>query len=520
MSKTQHQENITFLSKRKEGQTKGLSAIGEMGIKKAQIQSILPDSRDTYGDTLIGGASDLAKQAPLNPLTGLVQGIMKGFGTALKGKAAEEKRQQIENALEILDYSMQGSEYIKKMQEDIAQRKQVFQGLPDQQQWTEAAKNGTLEDTLKRTLQDAGLDASKLTLSSDQMTAFVEGQDGTVQKINPKDYFNAQPSQDFSFRSTMIKDNLTRSNDEKVRGLAQENLSLQSKVAQYEKLYKDMGANPQEAAMMAQNAIRGEQIEEQKLGNETIAAQARKQNSDIALQNAPYDQASKAAYVADIQNRWDPQQNSAISLAKKQASEMADWTVKLKSSNHKIDEALDTFNTLEKILTDPNRQVITGDTLKARNERFWAGVSGSKALSDTELYDAFNNSTFAHFKGDLAFGNMNQEQFKLEMDQMAHSKHTREGMLNIIRNQKEYLTRKKMRNEEEIALIPNFTSGLREKYGQNQPTNVQDAKSPPTGQGEGHGGMVTVKDEFGNVGQMPREQFNKAINDGQKVFLQ
>lgn len=97
----------------------------------------------------------------------------------------------------------------------------------------------------------------------------------------------------------------------------------------------------------------------------------------------------------------------------------------------------------------------------------------------------------------MKFGNMNREQFALEMDQMPHSKFTKQGMLDIIDLQRQKLMAQKERNGEEIKQVPNYTSRLNEMYGgqseNSQSTGVQPTQTGNTGQKAQSGNSTYTK---------------------------
>ena len=496
------------------------SKAGDIAIKKATLVGSMPTEEGTMGEGLMAGANRMAQSPHQNAWTGLIEGLMRGFGMGLKGKEAAEKRKQVEEALEVLNYAMEGQEYLQGIQSQLAERKGEQKLLPSQQQITQAYENGTLEPTVKALLRQQGVDPNNVTFSSDGHSVFVKKGDQILQKP-VSDFFGQQDSQAFDFANNVEKSNLVRSENKQIQGLAQENNTLKSQNTSLTTLLSNIpGLDPQTIQALNAQAEAGKAIEKQKLGNETMKAEASKQNSDIAVANAPFDQASKKAYATDVNNRWDPEQVSSINLAKKQAANIADHVVSLRESNHRIETALHEFSMLESLLNDPKRAVITGDTLKSKAKRFFAGVSGSKALSDTELYDAFEKGFFAHFKGDVKFGNMNKEQFMLEMDQMPHSKFTKQGMLDIIEMQRQKLTAQKTRNDEEIKLVPNYISRLNEQYsnrtgGQDNPSGANSQPTPKT-EGSSKKGGVWMKKGSARL-FMPSADVKEAISDGFEV---
>lgn len=513
---------VTEISKlnqaEKTQKAKERSKAGDIAIKKATLLGSMPTEGGTMGEGLMAGANRVAQSPHQNGWTGLIEGLMRGFGMGLKGKEAAEKRKQVEDALEVLNYAMDGQEYLQGVQSQVAQQKADLSLMPSEKQYMDAVNEGTVRPVIQTMLQENGIDPNNVTLSDDKMTLFVD-KGGKIEKMPVASMFNPEDSKQFGFTNSMVKSNLAQSANEQVRGIAQENNALKSKIDIYQDMFsKIKGVDPALTNMIAQGVVEGEQIEKQKLGNETMSAEARKQNSDIALANAPFDQASKKAYATDVNNRWDVDQVAAINLAKKQASNIADHVVSLKESNHRIDTALHEFGMLESLLKDPKREIITGDTLNSKRSRYWAGLAGNKALSDTELYDAFEKGFFAHFKGDVKFGNMNKEQFMLEMDQMPHSRFTRQGMLDIIDMQRQKLTAQKTRNDEEIKLVPNYTSRLNEMYGQ-KTGNDQPTQPNPTGTGALQGGWdmqagVQMKKPDGSSVVVRKDKVTEKLSQG------
>lgn len=469
----------------------------ETALKRAELLSKNSSMTEVAGDVALSQSQGMSGQQK-NAWGGVAEGLLRVFGMYMKGKSAEEKKQTINNVLDVYDWTTQAKEYAAQTQQQLNKEKDLYSAAPSQSQFTQSVENGTLEPTIRSILKEKGISPDQVSFSSDHMTVFVDQGNDSIEKMPVQTLLSPEDSQQYTFANNMTKANIAKSENKQVQGLAQENMDLRK--------------------LIEQGIREGEIMEQKKLGNETMSAEARKQNSDIALANAPFDQASKKAYATDVNNRWDVDQVAAINLAKKQASNIADHVVSLKESNHRIDTALHEFGMLESLLKDPKREIITGDTLNSKRSRYWAGLAGNKALSDTELYDAFEKGFFAHFKGDVKFGNMNKEQFMLEMDQMPHSRFTRQGMLDIIDMQRQKLMAQKERNSEEIKQVPNYTSRLNEMYGQ-KTGNDQPTQPNPTGTGAPQGGWdmqagVQMKKPDGSSVVVRKDKVTEKLSQG------
>ena len=234
---------------------------GEIGLKRAQILSALPSSTDTAGDSLIGAANSMA-QSPRNASTGIVEGLLRAFGGNLKGKAADEKRKQIMDSLDVLDYTMESEEYLQKTQEQIAKQKNDMQYRPSQKQYEQSYSDGTIDQTLKATFQQMGIDPNKVQRSSDGLNVYIE-KDGKITKAPVSDFFSPEDSQKFQFINSTQKANLAQSENKQVQGLAQENNMLKSRLDVLEEQYKQIeGISPVMAKSLARGVVDGERVQQ------------------------------------------------------------------------------------------------------------------------------------------------------------------------------------------------------------------------------------------------------------------
>lgn len=267
-------ENRKYLIQKNENIRKQKHDNAELKIKGATILGSMPTEGGTMGEGLMAGANRMAQSPHQNAWTGLIEGLMRGFGMGLKGKEAAEKRKQVEDALEVLNYAMEGQEYLKGIQRQIAQKKEDNASMPSENQYMNAVNDGTVKPTIQTMLQEKGIDPNNVTLSDDKMTLFVD-KDGKIEKMPVASLFNPEDSKKFGFTNSMVKANLAQSANEQVRGLAQENQQLKQRIQDY----INDGASPTEAQSMVQDEINEERVNKQKLGNETMTAEARKRSS-------------------------------------------------------------------------------------------------------------------------------------------------------------------------------------------------------------------------------------------------
>lgn len=265
------------------------SKVGDLAIKKATLLGSMPTEGGTMGEGLIAGANRMAQSPHQNAWTGLIEGLMRGFGVGLKGKEAAEKRKQVEDALEVLNYAMEGREYLQGIQSQLAARKEEQKLLPSQQQITQAYENGTLEPTVKALLRQQGVDPNNVTFSSDGHSVFIKKGEQIIQKP-VSDFFGQQDSQAFDFTNNIEKTNLVRSENKVIQGLAQENTALKSQNTSLTTLLSNIpGLDPQAIQALNAQAEAGKVIEQKKLGNETLTAEARGLSASASMKRANLD---------------------------------------------------------------------------------------------------------------------------------------------------------------------------------------------------------------------------------------
>jgi hypothetical protein len=278
------------------------SKAGDIAIKKATLVGSMPTEEGTMGEGLMAGANRMAQNPHQNAWTGLIEGLMRGFGMGLKGKEAAEKRKQVEEALEVLNYAMEGQEYLQGVQSQLAERKGEQKLLPSQQQITQAYENGTLEPTVKALLRQQGVDPNNVTFSSDGHSVFIKKGEQIIQKP-VSDFFGQQDSQAFDFANNVEKSNFARSENKVIQGLAQENNTLKSQNTSLTTLLSNIpGLDPQAIQALNAQAEAGKAIEKQKLGNETMTAEARDLSSKATWNRSQYEKELKPLQAQKLQN--------------------------------------------------------------------------------------------------------------------------------------------------------------------------------------------------------------------------
>jgi len=274
----------------------------DLKLKKSQLLASVPSSEEIAGDNLLAGAERMSR-GPQNAATGLLEGLMRAFGGNLKGKASEEKKKQLMDALDVLDYAMQGEEYLQNTQAQIAKQREAQKYAPSQNQYEQSYSDGTLKATLTPLFQQLGVDPNRVSLSDDGLNVFMERDDGTILKRPVSDFFSPEDSKEFQFLNTMQKTNLLRTENKQVQGLAQENTQLKSRLQQLEEQFASMeGINPATARLLAEDTIRGEERLAHQLNNETRKADAsvRKAELDAHYRPMELEQRKRAIDVSEI----------------------------------------------------------------------------------------------------------------------------------------------------------------------------------------------------------------------------
>jgi hypothetical protein len=180
-----------------------------------------------------------------------------------------------------------------------------------------------------------------------------------------------------------------------------------------------------------------------------------------------------------IQNRLqfsqDPNAQHDVTLGKEQGKIMAQQHSKLTEQNLVLEDVAYKIQDLKDILK--NSEIITGDTLSAGFERLVGKQLGTKAYSDTELYDSISKGLLSFVKGNIAFGNMNQKEFEFLTAQTPSSHKTKAALERMLDRFEKTLERQMQRNEREINKVPSY--GTRNQSSATPETQNQVSLSTP-----------------------------------------
>ena len=491
--------------KKKEIEQKNRYQKGEMGIKRAQILSALPSSIDTSGDNLIGAANRMS-QGPQNAATGIVEGLLRAFGGNLKGKAADEKRQQIMDALDVLDYTMEGEEYLQKTQEQIAKQKNDMQYRPSQKQYEQSYSDGTIDQTLKATFQQMGIDPNKVQRSSDGLNVYIE-KDGKITKAPVSDFFSPEDSQNFQFINSTQKANLAKSENKQIQGLAQENNTLKSRLQTLEEQFSQMeGISPVMAKSLARGVVEGERVQQKEESYKEKGLSLQERGLGIQQQNANISQ----DYL-DLEKGKATGENGTSEADKLFLQESTKAAAKDAAEYRKnIRQDYEESQKLEQVSKDIKEALkagaFTNEGSASRVRAFLGLAAGGKGATATQMLQQAAGNLIPKIKDafggrvtntDLEFA----EEFMLPGSKISKASNEKflQGLDRLIQKKKSQYTNLENIADENGGMLPrDYLSRLRKIEESN---NVQQSNM---GQQED---KVLVKTPQG-VGYISREQYN------------
>ena len=221
----------------------------------------------------------------------------------------------------------------------------------------------------------------------------------------------------------------------------------------------------------------------------------------------------------------NPDAQHDVTMGKEQAKEMGKKQAKLREQNLELEDVSYKIADLKDILNNPENQVITGDTLGARYDRLIGKQFGTKAYSDTELYDSVSKGLLSFVKGNVAFGNMNQKEFEFLTEQTPGSHKTKAALTRMLDRFYKNLDRQMKRNEREINAVPTY--GTRNSIEKEPsldarvasgdiPTAKEDA-AILAGENDARSQMVSVVSPEGTSGSIPISTLKEALADGYKL---
>lgn len=212
----------------------------------------------------------------------------------------------------------------------------------------------------------------------------------------------------------------------------------------------------------------------------------------------------------------DPNAQHDVMLGKEQAKSVAKKQADLSDQNLVLEDVSYKIQDLKDLLK--NGEVITGETLSAGFERIVGKQLGTKATSDTELYDSISKGLLSFVKGNIAFGNMNQKEFEFLTEQTPNSHKTKAALERMLNRFEKTLDRQITRNEREINASPRYgmrnqasNEGRASKGQEQDPNKNQTFQGPQAGAVEQ---MIPVISPDGVTGSLPLSKLKEALNDG------
>lgn len=491
--------------KKKEIGQKNRFQKGEIGLKRAQILSALPSSTDTAGDSLIGAANSMA-QSPRNASTGIVEGLLRAFGGNLKGKAADEKRKQIMDSLDVLDYTMESEEYLQKTQEQIAKQKNDMQYRPSQKQYEQSYSDGTIDQTLKATFQQMGIDPNKVQRSSDGLNVYIE-KDGKITKAPVSDFFSPEDSQKFQFINSTQKANLAQSENKQVQGLAQENNMLKSRLDVLEEQYKQIeGISPVMAKSLARGVVDGERVQQNEDAMKERGFSLQERGLGIQQQNANISQ----DYLDLEKAKREEEQKNKLPLTTEQIKYFTEQSDKLKG----IEEEVNAYKELEKLLvkTDEKGNPILDKkgnkqlSNEALGEWFISRPNSLKNAKQVRFDQLQSDLTGAHFK---KMGYRNETEYKKIRN--VDSQYGAKENMKIIEDNLRILEKGLNKKKEIDSLLERSLSPLTQQNSQYG--GQQAAQSGNTGEKSQSGNSAYIKmvKPDGSIVAVPMSKLSEKI---------
>ena len=506
-------------SKAQYNKTKNQLQKGEIGIKKAQLLGSLPSSTDVAGDTMMGAANSMA-QSPRNGMTGLVEGLLRAFGGGLKGKAADERRQQIMDSLDVLDYTMQGEEYLKNTQQQVAKQQEDMQYRPSQKQYEQSYSDGTLEPTLKATFQQMGVDPNNVQLSSDGLNVFVE-KDGQVTKAPVSDFFSPEDSQKFQFINSTQKANLAKSENKQVQGLAQENNALKSRLQTLEEQFSQMeGISPVMAKSLSQSVLEGEKMQQQEQDFKEKGLSLQERGLGIQQQNANISQDYLNLEKNKVKAQSAENSYGSIPISNLGGKGITPFTNAIKSEQNLSSEIPQVFKQLadaKKIIND-NPNIGSGWANLVGSNSITRSALGDKDRAAYEKLDKISNrvaEAFIRAKG----GNISDSERETIKKGLFDVSQSAESKLYNIQSVEDELSKAYLRGQfagEELRKGLIYTPQGFEKSLEENPQALENVRRK-FNLDSSNKDMVTVVNPQGISGKMPKANLQKALKSGYQV---
>ena len=232
----------------------------------------------------------------------------------------------------------------------------------------------------------------------------------------------------------------------------------------------------------------------------TMSAEASMKRAELEPQRLNIDQQRVNAYNRDISNRWNPKSQFLKTSAEGQGKKSGERVIELENQIDHWDDTLGRVQTLKSLLTDPKRDVITGNTLAAKSRRLWASYAGTQALSDSELYDAIAGGLFGFVKGEEKYGNLNQNEFGFLTGRLPLAEKTKAAALGLINQFEATLNKQIATATKRIGETPNANPLPKSEAGQGEGAGAE--------KGSGGGTITLLK--YGKTKTIPTTDYAKS----------
>lgn len=446
---------------------------GQIAANRFEAGVSIPNEYDDKAD-FYGKLGKIAGDKP-----SLASGFFSGLESATKGKANAERRGMREKYDEVMGWMADQNQRIMERTEEKQKEEALSQKyLPEVLAYARAAKNldpqsqkFTLQSLMDRFNRDGGTDYQIASVdSTDPLMLMVTSPSGQGQVV-PLDLRSLFAGQD----------------------------QIQQQLATF---------NPEYQQQL--QAQRQQQEFENNLATQKLDVD--RQGIPVRLKALEQQESRTKNMVDKLEWQKNPHLQYQAKLAAEQGKQAATQRTKLEATNESFYEVTDRVHDLKNLLK--NGDVITGDTIGSKFERFLGKLTGSKSYSDTELYDAVAGGLFGFVKGEEKYGNLNQNEFSFLTDRIPTSKKTREALNSLLDQFDRRLSRSVERNNRKLSQIPSFNSYGSEEAAPAQEAQAQQMNAAPAD----NAGMVKVQRPDGKIVLMDPQTAEEAVKHGGKII--
>lgn len=387
-----------------------LSAASTMAQNRLQPQLSVPQQEDIDADFYAGLNKKIGDQPSL------ASGLLAGFESHARGKGNQKRQDMVEKYEKTMGYLQQVNlDAMQRLDEQKKEEATKAKYLPEVLTYVRSTNKldpqsqlATVQSMFKRYAQESGNNIEVLGVDSIDPNVITLGVPGNTEagttRVDLRDFFA-------------------------------DNQQVQQELAML---------GPEYQAMLQ------EKRQQMEIANMQADRTADLRQQEIYSANSRNDMNFNKMTFAQ-----DPYRQFEVQTGKQQGKEAAAQLTKLETANDEFYDVSDRVQDLKNLLI--NSDVITGQTLSAKAQRFLGKLTGSKAYSDTELYDAINGGLISYIKGQEKYGNLNMSEFSFLLDRLPNSEKTREAILRLLDQVERRLSRSIERNNRKIARIPNYS---------------------------------------------------------------